>query len=253
MKILTEKKNDLVENLKIKIKTKKEELDSLSNDLKVFLEEWDRNYERLVSPLWLFNTQAGLSWSDEQKQYACKVLYNSRGRLNDFLWHLGNIAPNKKAKDLVLYNFSEEFGGNSPSHEELYFYFAKDMGLSPKEVTDEKYCLDFFKVYNKAQLDWLKSQDWDHCISAFSAYERLDNIDYANLHVLAKNLGASNRGLIFFKTHSEVEHFSATVQVLNEVWSCNPEAVKKAFAFISELQSEMWENVSNTIFEFLEK
>lgn len=239
-----EQSSSLIKNPKLRA----ERSEPISQSLQNFLKEWDENYSKKVNSLALFNTTENINWTIEQKQYATKILYHARGRLYEFLWHLGNIAPDKQSKDLVLYNFSEEFGGNAPSHEELYFYFAKDMGLSPEEVTDKNYYLDFFKIYNEDQINWLKDRDWNHCISAFSAYERLDNIDYANLHILAKNLGASNRGLIFFRTHSEVEHFSATLDVLQQVWNSNPEIVRDGFVFISDLQSGMWKNVSDTLF-----
>lgn len=237
-------------NLEKNPKLRKDQLTSVVSDLEKFLRKWDDDYAAKVCHIPLFNIQNEFQWSAEHKKFFCKILYHARGRLKDFLWHLGNVAPDKKSKDLVLYNFSEEFGGYSPSHEELYFYFVQDMGSSPREVTDKNFYPDFFKEYNEKHLDWLENNDWCGCVSAFSAYERLDNIDYANLLTLAKKLGTSKKGLIFFKVHAEVEHFSATVELLNEAWSHNEKAVRRSFEFIADHQAKMWNYVSDVTLDY---
>lgn len=239
-------------NLAKNKKLDKSQIIEVLPSLEKFLKKWDNEYQEKISHIPLFNIEK-LDWSDDHKQFFCKLLYHARGRLRDFLWHLGNIAPDKKSKDLVLYNFSEEFGGHSPSHEELYFYFTKDLGIfASQEVMDQQYYLPFFKRYNEELLTWLRNHDWDDCISAFSAYERLDNADYSNLYEVAKKLGASNKGLIFFKIHAKAEHFTATVEVLNHVWKRNEEIVKKAFAFIGEHQAKMWKNLSDATLNYLD-
>ena len=181
----------------------------------------------------MFNTKPNLDWSVEQKQFFCKIFYHARGHLSDFLWYMGNVAPNVKSKELVLYNYAEEMGVPSP-----------------KEVTDPKYYLPFLKEFNDGHLNWLKNNDWDGCLGAYSAYERLDNLDYVKLLEIAQNLGASKKGLIFLKVHSEVEHFDATTALLNESWQRNEETVKKAFEFIAQHQEKMWRQVSNEAFNY---
>lgn len=242
--------NNLLKNPKLKEDQKAVPLPSLQS----FLEEWDFYYSKKINDIPLLNLTMALNWTDAHKQYFTKILYHARGRLYKFLWHMGNIAPDVKAKELVLYNYAEEFGGRAPSHEQLYLIFAADMGVtSPHEVTDKKYYLPFFQEYNIRQMDWLEGHDWDGCLAAFAAYERLDNIDYAKLLLLAKHLGASKRGLIFFKAHCEVEHFSAATPLLNETWMRNESIVRQAFKFIADEQANMWSNLSRAAFEYAEQ
>lgn len=238
-------------NLELNPKLREDQKATLSPTLQTFLTQWDNEYRESVSSLPLFNTTPELDWSSEQKQFFCKIFYHARGHLSDFLWYMGNVAPNMKSKELVLYNYSEEFGGHSPSHEQLYFFFTKEMGVpSPNDVTDPKYYLPFLKEFNDEHVNWLKTHDWDGCLGAYSAYERLDNLDYANLLVLAENLGATKKGLIFFKVHSEVEHFDATTELLNESWNRNEEIVRQSFEFIAKHQQKMWEKLSHEAFNY---
>jgi hypothetical protein len=210
-----------------------------------FLTEWDTQYKKSISEVPLFNTTPNTVWSPEKKQFFCKLFYHARGHLSDFLWYLGNIAPNLECKELILYNYREEFGGYSPSHETLYFYFTQDMGVpSPEEVTNPLYYLPFLKKFNADHVKFLKKNTWESCLGAYAAYERLDNLDYANFLTLAKNLQASSKGLLFFKVHSEVEHFTATTVLLVKAWEKNEEQVKQAFHFIAKHQSAMWEKFS---------
>lgn len=237
--------NDLAKNPKLR----EDQIVSPVPSLQTFLEEWDYEYSKSINDIPLFQFKHELNWTPEHKQLFAKLLYHARGQLYKFLWHMGNIAPDVRAKHLVLYNYAEEFGEHSLSHEELYFIFTRDMGIaSNDEVTDEKYYLQFFKDYNERQMNWLKNHEWDGCLGAFSAYERLDNVDYEKLLKIAQNLGASKRGLIFFKAHCEVEHFSAATPLLNEVWQRNEAVIRKAFKFISTEQAGMWKNLSDEIF-----
>lgn len=244
---------ELIEsNLKLNPKLNESQKTSLVPSLHEFLLEWDDAYRESVSDIPLFNKETGLNWSVKQKKTFCKIFYHARGHLSDFLWYMGNIAPDIKSKQLVLYNYKEEFGGYSPSHEQLYFFFTQDMGVaSPNEVTDPEYYLPFLKEFNEGHLNWLKSNTWDGCLGAYSAYERLDNLDYVNFLALATNLGTSKKGLIFFKVHSEVEHFTATTELLNESWKRNEETIKKSFEFISMHQQVMWRKLSDEAFNYM--
>ena len=220
----------------------------LPPSMQLFLTEWDARYKESIENIPLFNTTPNIDWSSEKKKFFCKVFYHARGHLSDFLWYMGNVAPNVESKELILYNYREEFGGYSPSHETLYFYFTQDMGVSsPEEVTDPVYYLPFLKKFNEDHVIFLKNNTWESCIGAYAAYERLDNLDYVNFLVLAKNLQSSSKGLLFFKVHSEVEHFTATTKLLVKAWRKNEDQVKQAFHFIAEHQSAMWKNFSEVI------
>lgn len=231
--------------------TKEVQLSPPLPSLENFLLELDEKYQKNVSTIDLFNAETDINWPQEQKKFFCKILYHARGRLHEMLWHLGNIAPNLESKKIILYNYAEEFGGHAPSHEQLYFYFAEDMGiLSSEEVTDPKYYLSFFKKYNAEHINWIKKYHWIGGFAAFSAYERLDNIDYTNLYNLAKKLDITHKGMIFFRVHAEVEHFSATTKLLNDAWEKNEELVRKSFAFIYNHQEKMWKKVSQAVFNY---
>ncbi len=213
-----------------------------------YLYEWDDIYKKSINDIPLFNKNVDLSWSKEKKQDFVKLLYHVRGHFSDFLWCIGNKAPNIKSKNIILYNYAEEFGGNFCSHEQLYFYFAEAMGISsPKDVIDKKYYKPFLKKFNQGHLDWLKTNAWNGCLGAYAAYERLDNLDYVNLLYVAEKMGASNKGLIFFKVHSKAEHFDSTIDLLAESWLEDEETVNASFQFIAEHQVNMWKKVSNEL------
>ncbi len=109
--------------------------ESLNN----FLEQWDLDYAKSINNIPLFNPELTKLWTQQQKVRFIKVFYHSRGHFRDFLWHLGNFAPNKAAKALVLENIAEEFGGDNPSHEQLYLDFAQKHGVDlTKEILEEK-------------------------------------------------------------------------------------------------------------------
>ena len=89
----------------------------------------------------------------------------------------------------------------------------------------------------------------DYNFAAFAAYEKLDNLDYVNLLSLVKSLNVTNKGQIFFKIHSVVEHFSPAYNKLVRIWDESPDVVKEAFTFIGDNQLNMWHNLSELIFD----
>jgi glycerophosphoryl diester phosphodiesterase len=89
--------------------------------------------------------------------------------------------------------------------------------------------------------------DNDERLALFSAYERLDNVDYKYLTRLASNIGTARARLLFFKVHERVEHFETTEEILLEIWQKFPEKVKKAFNFIAEHQLKMWDDLYKII------
>ena len=211
--------------------------------LQEFLSKWDASYEQEVQEIDLFNPTLVKQWTQEQAQYFVKVFYHSRGHFRDLLWYLGNFAPDKKAKDIILANIAEEFNGDSLSHEQLYLDYAKSMGVDLKtEFLDHKFYLKEMYDFNQAHLRWASQHDWDHCFSAFSAYERLDTADYT----LLANIQETEHK--FFTIHRKAKHFEKTSEVLERIWKNNQEAVIKSFRFIAITQIKMWQDLSDAVF-----
>jgi hypothetical protein len=222
--------------------------DEKVEDLGSFLEKWDRSYEREINKIPLFNMEKTLRYSSEQKESFARSFYHIRGGFYKFLWLLGNHAPNKQAKKEVLYNIDEEFGGDSVSHEQLYFEFTKGLGLDiSDEFLTEKSNFPFIKDFNFKHLEWLSKNGWSGQWAAFSAYERLDNIDYKNLLMLAKKFGVADDCLGFFIVHNNADHFDRAFPRLMDVWNCSRKDVENAFHFIKTNQIKMWENLSQLI------
>ncbi len=218
-------------------------------NLNNFLETWDKEYNAKAKKIELFQPTLTKNWSLEQKRIFASVFYHLRGHFHDFLWHVGSHANDKETKDIVLSNISEEFNGSARSHEQMYIDFASSVGADVKyHSSTEKDYLPFAKKFNNNHLKWLSEHGPDHNFAALSAYERLDNVDYAMLHNLAKSINITNRGQIFFKVHSVVEHFSPTYNKLLSVWESSNEIVEESFNFIGYNQLEMWRNLSDLIF-----
>ncbi|WP_164503850.1 iron-containing redox enzyme family protein [Rickettsiales endosymbiont of Stachyamoeba lipophora] len=214
-----------------------------------FLNNWDANYQNKVRAIDLFKPQLTSKWAWEQKAYFCKIFYHARGHFHEFLWYLGNHAEDKSTKDMVLHNMAEEFNGSARSHEQLYLDFAETLGVKlDKELIEEESYLPCIKEFNKEHLRWLHTNDHNARLSAFSAYERLDNIDYINLLKLVDSMGVNKKGQIFFKVHALVKHFETTEKELQDIWNHTPEKVIQGFNFISEHQIKMWHNLSNEVF-----
>ena len=214
-----------------------------------FLHGWDNDYKNNISKINLFNENLTCSLPQQKKIYFVKAFYHIRGHFHDFLWYMGNHAPDTKIKKIILGNIGEEFGGNYGSHESLYYDFAESLGVDiKKEIADETTYENYIIEFNKGHLKWLYEHDWTGCLAAFSAYEHLDNVDYTALSKLAANLGTSNKGLIFFKVHENVKHFEPLNDFLITAWIEFPEKVKEGFNFIGKHQLKMWTNLSDKIF-----
>jgi hypothetical protein len=131
----------------------------------------------------------------------------------------------------------------------MYFVFAESLGVDiSNEFISEKNYIEFARTFNHEHLKWLHDHDADARLSAFAAYEKLDNLDYSNLLELVKTIGVSKPGQIFFKVHSLVEHFSPTIERLEEIWQASPQKVIDAFEFIGNHQLKMWRALSDQIF-----
>lgn len=219
------------------------------SELKTFLISWDEKYLQKIVTIDIFNTFKTSNLTDKQKEYLVRAFYHIRGHFHKFLWYLGNHAPDKKTKDKILYNIEEEFGGNTLSHEQFYFEFCKSVGFDiSDEFISEATHEPFIKEFNICHLQWLKNHSWENNWAFFSAYERLDNIDYKNLLNLAKSIGAKDIALNFFIIHSKADHFDRTCEDLKKIWKRNKDIVIEAFEFIGQKQIKMWQLFSEAVF-----
>jgi hypothetical protein len=220
-----------------------------NNDLDQFLDLWDQEYNLCMSKIDLFNSTLTAQLSIEQRQFFAKAFYHARGHFHSFLWFVGNHTDNKSMKDLILHNIAEELNGGAISHEQMYFEFAKSLGVDIGEefITEENY-LPFLKDFNKGHIKWLYKNSNYARTSALAAYERLDNIDYVSLLSLAESLDVEKKGLIFFKVHVKVKHFETIEDQIREIWKLDQDQVKGAFKFIAGHQLKMWRQLSDAVF-----
>lgn len=216
--------------------------------LSSYLQEWDAKNRETHRSIPLFDPEQTRNWSSEQKIFFVKLFYHARGHFHDFLWYMGNFAPDHKQRQKVLANIAEEFG-SAKSHEQLYFEFAKAIGADlSQEIVEEVNYLPFIRQFNKGHLNYIHTHDWDGRLCAFAAYERLDNVDYEDLYVLAKTICSDESALVFFKVHALVRHFDMADQGdLQRIWEISPEKLKSAFEFIADHQTRMWRELSSAI------
>ncbi len=209
---------------------------------KYFLNDWEADYNAKAALIPIFTDDYAANWSNTQKQSFAAYFYHIRGHFVDFLWFLGNQAPERRYKEIVLKNIADELSLDSRSHEALFFQFSDELGINLRsEYIEGKYNLPVIKAYNKEHLLWLNTHSWSACFAAFSAYERLDNLDYTNLLKLIKGFNLSKKAEIFFVMHRQIEHFGVTLQIVNELWDTNREEVIAGFNFIAEHQINIWE------------
>ncbi|OGO92831.1 MAG: hypothetical protein A3F10_04480 [Coxiella sp. RIFCSPHIGHO2_12_FULL_42_15] len=221
---------------------------AIKPDLNEFISEWEQKYRSEIDQVAVFDPEQTSNWSMEKKRYFAKIFYHIRGHFHDFLWFMGSHAPDAHTKQIVLNNIAEEFSMNGISHEKLYHLFAQTLDTNMSdEIVDEHFYLPFVKKFNKNHMSWLTSHGWIECFSAFSAYEKLDNVDYFYLHRLAKSFDVNGRALTFFSIHLYVEHFDVTFQNLLDMWKKDAAGVEKAFIFISSNQLEMWKGLANAM------
>jgi pyrroloquinoline quinone (PQQ) biosynthesis protein C len=223
-----------------------------TDSLDKFLESWDKDYANSIKDIPMFDGALTSKWSEAQRKFFVKTLYHARGHFHDVLWYMGNFAPNKKMKQLILDNIADEFNGNSLSHEALYLFFAKAVGVDLSyEALEEEVYLPFLKEFNKGHLRWLREHDADCRISFFAALERLDCIDYIKGKEIAESFGLKNKDLIFFNVHIHADHFNPVFSsFLLELWKTTPHKIKDAFHFIRTHQAKMWAELSNTVFAY---
>ena len=218
--------------------------------LESYLQSWDAAYNEESVKIPLFNPSNRTQLTSAQKQLFAKAFYHARGHFYRFLWMVGSFAETEDEKRVVIDNIMEEFGGRHRSHERLYFDFAESLGVDVvAEIQSETAYAPFLVAFNKAHIDWLLSHDWNHKWAAFSAYERLDNIDYENLYRIASAMNLGEKELRFFDVHRHVKHFDGASVSLLKMWEISPDSVKSGFEFIGQHQLKMWRNLSNLVLE----
>lgn len=222
---------------------------TISTDFKQFLEPLDSQYQEKLKSLALFDASIASGWTTAQKKTFATVFYHIRGYFIDFMWFVANHSSNYAVKTTVLENIAEELGGpNQCSHEQLYSDFAKEWGVNIQdEFIFKANYPDFAKEFNHTHLLWLKDASEDERFAAFAAYERLDNLDYPLLYKLMTHFNLPLKAVKFFKVHSYVEHFDATLPLIEPLWKKSPEKVKRAFDFIYLHQEKMWRTFSSFI------
>lgn len=212
-----------------------------------FVKNQDSLYKAEIKQIPLFDPNKTRKWDILQKKQFARIFYHLRGHFHDVLWLMGNFAPKLEAKNLILKNIGEEFGRGS-SHEQLYIEFASALNVDiHEEIITEKNYTEFAKRFNKKHIQWLLQHHWNEKIAAFSAYERLDNVDYPQLLDLAASFGLPDRALIFFRVHTRVQHYEAVEGLLQDVWEHNPKSVVKGFEFIYRHQLNMWRELGCAI------
>jgi pyrroloquinoline quinone (PQQ) biosynthesis protein C len=223
---------------------------SIPSEFEHFLSKADIDYRQQLTTLDLFKPEKTAAFSTLQKTYFAAVFYHIRGHFIDFMWYVANFTTDKQIKKIVLENIMEELGTeNKISHEKLYELFAKECGVTIKdELINERFYLPFAREFNKTHLRWLTEHDTHEQFAAFSAYERLDNIDYSYLHQFVLSLNVSPKAMTFFKVHVHVQHFDSTLERLLPIWSISPEKVKVALNFIYSHQYSMWRQLSDAVF-----
>lgn len=218
--------------------------------LENFLRKSDDEYRKKISEIDLFDIKKTSQWTDQQKKTFARMFYHARGHFYKFLWYIGSRSSEQETKEKIIENIKEEFSETNKSHDLLYLDFAKNLGVNlDKEIYEENFYRPFLREFDKNHIKWIVEAKSEASLMALlSAYERLDNIDYANLLRLAKSIGVSdNNALLFFVIHSNANHFDRLFSMLESIWEIYKEDVIESFNFIYENQLKMWISLSNEI------
>lgn len=224
--------------------------DGMPTDLANYLENRDKIYQRDLKKIDLFDPKKTATWSFEQKQKFAGAFYHVRGHFIQFMWYIANFSTDPGFKAVIVENIQEELGSpNKCSHEYLYSLFAKECGIDiHDEIMNETHYLPEIKKINDTLLKWLIEHDEDTRMATFSAYERLDNLDYTHLLQMAQSLNVSKKALTFYNVHIHASHFDSTLKQLTTLWEQVPNKVTLAFEFIYETQLNMWQSLSDSSF-----
>ena len=91
------------------------------NTLEIYVQKWSEEYKIEFEKIKTLKPQMVKNWNQTQIQSFIFHFYHIRGHFDRILWFLGSTAPNLEYKKIILENIEEEFGGNSVSHEQLFF------------------------------------------------------------------------------------------------------------------------------------
>lgn len=228
-----------------------EGLDNLKEkSLSDFLTTIDNEYIKTIARIDLFDPKKTSHWTQEQKKLFVYLFYHARGHFYKFLWYMGARSSSQETKDRIIENIKEEFSETDQSHDTLYLNFARSLGLNlEKEIYEEKFYRPFLREFDRNHLRWIvEASSEQKLVALFSAYERLDNIDYSNLLHLAKRLGVTDpNALLFFTVHSNAKHFDRLYNTLDATWKNHKDHIVDAFKCIYENQANMWNLLSKEI------
>lgn len=221
-----------------------ESTNSSITTLEHFIKNWGNNYAQDAEKLPLFNTNLVKKWSTHNIKRFVTCFYHIRGHFHDFMWQVASKSKKPSVKKIILDNISEEINCSGKSHEKLYLQFAHSLNINlEQEFATQQHNSDIAQLFNKGHLLWLSQHSPNACFAAFSAYEKLDNLDYKYLYNIAKTIQNDNVALTFFKIHNQVKHFDNTYKALAEVWINSHKTVIDAFNFIGEHQLKMWQEL----------
>lgn len=218
-------------------------------ELEEFVKDWTKDFQRKTNNIKLFNPET--KFSEEQKKKFASFFWHVRGHFPDTLFTISAKVPYYMRK-IILDNIADELGTlntEHKSHEHLYQVFSKEVGEDTSEyVFTHKNYLKFIKDYIDELNAKFVNSNSDECISMFTAYELLDEIDYVKCYQLVKKWELSKKGLEFWRVHAEGNHYTELKDTLNNIYSSNIKAVEDGFRFISNHQINMWKNLSKIIF-----
>ncbi|ELR97577.1 iron-containing redox enzyme family protein [Gloeocapsa sp. PCC 73106] len=218
-------------------------------ELENFLNEWDKTYLNSLKNIPIFNSKTTQNWTEDQQRLFIKLLYHVRSHFGEFLWHLGNFAPNVQMKEMILENIRDEWGKDGPSHEQIYLNLAHQMGVDlTYECVEQENYLPFLREYNQSQIRALIEHDWQHKLVGFAVGERLDKTDYECLRDIFRNFGLTETQLVFFNKHIASDHFEGAIAMaLQEIWLSDSKLVINVFKKVGAFQTLMWQNLSQTV------
>lgn len=221
----------------------------MRHELEQFLSAWDRQYTQALQAIDLFRPEVTSTWTRTQQQRLVQLFFHIRGGFGEILLELGNAAPDAHHKEIILHNLHDEFGGNGPTHRDLFLRIATALGTDlSREHIEKRYNLPFIQQYNDVQLRGITEQGWTLSLIGFAAGERLDYIDYNALKQVFESFGVRGDDLAFFTEHMQADHFEGPLsQSLQEEWDKSPQTVSMVFNAVLQFQLDMWRNLTAEI------
>lgn len=221
----------------------------MRHELEQFLSAWDRQYTQALQAIDLFRPEVTSTWTRTQQQRLVQLFFHIRGGFGEILLELGNAAPDAHHKEIILHNLHDEFGGNGPTHRDLFLRIATALGTDlSREHIEQRYNLPFIQQYNDVQLRGITEQGWTLSLIGFAAGERLDYIDYNALKQVFESFGVRGDDLAFFTEHMQADHFEGPLsQSLQEEWDKSPQTVSMVFNAVLQFQLDMWRNLTAEI------